>query len=226
MFRVPSFKLSYKSTKVIESEALNLSEGVHIILGANGSGKSSTLKYLAGLLPDSNKRYFDKGQDCLYLPPTSELHPELFVLDLLDIFNLPEKLVSESYFKIDHLANKRLSECSSGELQRILLSCYLKQNKQVLLLDEPTNFLDPRFEKILAQEILSLSASKCILIASHQLSWLSHFLSQPALFFHNRQISSFDSLENLVQSPEMETAFELKIQLLPHPNYNSKVITY
>jgi ABC-2 type transport system ATP-binding protein len=137
---------------------------IFCLLGANGAGKSTTLKLLLGLIaPDSGTASID-GVDVhrdpgaarrrlLYIPETVALYDELTGLENLAYFaglgQLEDR--SESRLKsclaeaglISSAFDRRVSTYSKGMRQKVGIALAIAKQAKVLLLDEPTSGLDP-----------------------------------------------------------------------------------
>ncbi len=154
---------------VLKNLNINFEKGkVYGILGPNGAGKSTFIKSLARLLETFQGKIIFLGNDLRkyslkslsklrgYLAQREPLVDDLTVLETVLFGRIPytgflkDDLDMEfitglmERLHIRHLAKRKLSEISGGELQRVLLARALAQRPQVLLLDEPINHLDPK----------------------------------------------------------------------------------
>jgi ABC-type sugar transport system ATPase subunit len=169
------------------------------IVGETGSGKSTLMKMIAGLVqPDSGEMRFKgtriKGPDeqllpgrkgIAYLSQYFELRNHYRVEELLSYANtLTDEAADQLYriCRIDHLVKRRTDELSGGEKQRIALARLLITAPELLLLDEPYSNLDLLHKKILKSVVRELSEKMgitCILV-SHDpqdiLSWADHIM--------------------------------------------------
>ena len=209
----PKFPFSYMSflnvkaifrrvSKDIELENINFKQQQFqkiTIAGETGSGKSSLLKIIAGLLqPDSGKVEFEGkrviGPDeklipghpgICYLSQHFELPNYLTVEQVLSYAN---NLTDEEAFAlfdichISHLLNRRTDQLSGGERQRIALAKLLITSPKLLLLDEPFSNLDMIHKRILKAVIKDIGEKlniTCMLV-SHEpadtLSWADEIL--------------------------------------------------
>lgn len=169
------------------------------IVGETGSGKSTLMKMIAGLVqPDSGAIYFKgkrvKGPDeqlipghkgVAYLSQYFELRNHYRVEELLSYANtLTDEAAAKLYSicRIDHLLKRRTDQLSGGEKQRIALARLLITTPQLLLLDEPYSNLDLIHKHILKSVIRELSEKMGItcLLVSHDphdvLSWADHII--------------------------------------------------
>jgi ABC-2 type transport system ATP-binding protein len=159
------------------------------LLGPNGSGKTTTIKLLLGLLfPSDGEAYVfgqpgaevRKNERIGYLPEESYLYRFLNAEETLDfygrLFNLTpaerEKKASQLIDMVGLNADKKrvLKEYSKGMRQRIGLAQALINDPELVILDEPTSGLDPSGTRWMKDLILDLrKAGKTIIMCSHRL---------------------------------------------------------
>ncbi|MEC9284009.1 MAG: ABC transporter ATP-binding protein [Bdellovibrionota bacterium] len=187
-------------------EDFDLCENLNFIIGPNGSGKSSLLKEL------SKKLGSDKS---IYMPAEFEVNPNLYVWELLQIFD-QESL--PNHFDLQDIPQKaKLSSLSSGGKQRLLLGlCLDHPNYSHLLLDEPTNFLDPKYKIQLLERIKK--SSKCILIASHDLHWFVNDSQCNTFLINGGKIGSRGKLQDVLESTDMKSFFGMDFKVEKSPD--------
>jgi ABC-2 type transport system ATP-binding protein len=159
------------------------------LLGPNGSGKTTTIKLLLGLLFPSSGEALVFGEDAGqvrknerigYLPEESYLYRFLNAEETLDfygrLFNLPtavrQKRTQELIEKVNLTADRKrvLKEYSKGMRQRIGLAQALINDPELIILDEPTSGLDPLGARWMKDLILELrNKGKTVLMCSHRL---------------------------------------------------------
>lgn len=164
------------------------------IAGETGSGKTSLLKMIGGLMqPDGGEVLFEEkrvegplerlipGHDAIaYLSQHFELRNNYWVYELLEMANkIPETEATKlfSICQIEHLLHRRTNELSGGEKQRIVLAMQLIKKPKLLLLDEPFSNLDAIHEQTIKEVIHDVTEhfnTSCIMV-SHDgkdvLSW-------------------------------------------------------
>ena len=157
---------------VLREVSLTVAAGEHVaLLGPSGSGKSSLLRALAGLVPHFHGGTFS-GTVVVAGLDTRETRPGLLAGTVASVFQDPEDQIvmarvandvsfglenlgtepAEIWARVDealalvgaeHLSGRQTAELSGGELQRVALASALALRPQLLLLDEPTSQLDP-----------------------------------------------------------------------------------
>lgn len=169
------------------------------IAGETGSGKSSLLKMIAGLLqPDSGEIFFEGKRvrgplekllpghpRIAYLSQHFELRNNYRVEEELEAANLlPAKAAGRIYeiCRINHLFKRRTDQLSGGERQRIVLAKLLTTAPGLLLLDEPFSNLDQQHTRVIKQVLQDLEETlkiSCIMVshdAEDLLSWAHRVL--------------------------------------------------
>ncbi|WP_066308531.1 ABC transporter ATP-binding protein [Bacillus sp. FJAT-29814] len=211
-----AFRYEKKRELVLDELDFALNEGeFYALLGGNGSGKSTFLKAMAGLIKtEQGKIWLDtkplksyKNDELPkrigYLPQ----NPKLFFLqdtvekeiriamtrwELTDWQEI-EALLDE--LGIFHLKGSHPYDLSGGELQKAALACLLLRKPKVLMLDEPTKGLDPISKKNLANILHSLkSKGVSILMSTHDVEFAAQYATKCGMMFQGK-ISSEDKPE-------------------------------
>jgi ABC-2 type transport system ATP-binding protein len=179
-----------KKKTALQALTLHIERGeIFGLLGPNGSGKTTTIKLLLGLLYPTSGNAFVFGDDAAsvrknerigYLPEESYLYRFLNAEETLDfygrLFNMPRDVrrrrAQELIDLVGLAADKKrvLKEYSKGMKQRIGLAQALINDPDFVILDEPTSGLDPLSIRWMKDYILELRKSgKTILMCSHRL---------------------------------------------------------
>ncbi len=151
--------------------------GTTILFGASGSGKTTVLRAIAGLVPSVSGRVtvgesvlFDSAKGINlpvhrrrvgYVGQNLALFPHLTVeqnigygLDALDTTARETRVMQLlDAFKIPHLRERRPDQVSGGEQQRVALARCLVTTPQVLLLDEPLSALDHGTQSLILEDL-------------------------------------------------------------------------
>ena len=192
-----SFKYAGQKDLVFDDFSLRLEENnIYGLLGKNGTGKSTLLYLISGLLRPA------KGSVCFDGIETSKRRPET----LQEIFILPEEfdlpyMSLEQYVKINEpfyprfsrevleaclkdfelSTDLKLNALSMGQKKKVFMSFALAAGTKLLLMDEPTNGLDipskSQFRKVVAQY---MTEDRTLIISTHQVhdveSLLDHIM--------------------------------------------------
>lgn len=195
------------------------------LLGPNGSGKTTTIKLLLGLLfpTEGEALVFGRpGTDVAknerigYLPEESYLYRFLTAEETLDfygrLFNLgPEvrkKRAEELIEKVGLSRDKKrtLREYSKGMRQRIGLAQALINDPELVILDEPTSGLDPIGTRWMKDLILELKAQgKTVIMCSHRLEDVQDVCDRIAILYEGelKELGRVDELLEIAELVEL-----------------------
>jgi ABC-2 type transport system ATP-binding protein len=188
------------------------------LLGPNGSGKTTTIKLLLGLLFPTEGDALVFGQPAAqvsknerigYLPEESYLYKFLNAEETLDfygrLFNLNpatrRKRAQELIAMVGLEKDKKriLKEYSKGMRQRIGLAQALINNPQLVILDEPTSGLDPLGTRWMKDLILNLrKEGKTVLMCSHRLDDVQDVCDRIAILYDG-ELQELGKVDQLLQ---------------------------
>ncbi|MFK7779404.1 MAG: ABC transporter ATP-binding protein [Gimesia sp.] len=193
-----------KKVRALNSLSLEVKKGeIFGLLGPNGSGKTTTLKLLLGLLFPSEGEIKVLGQPASnvtknerigYLPEESYLYRFLNAEETLDFYGRLFKMSAAERRKrsaeliekvgLEHAKKRQLKEYSKGMTRRIGLAQALINNPDLILLDEPTSGLDPLGTDDMKRMILDLKAQgKTVLMCSHLLADVQDVCDRIAILY-------------------------------------------
>lgn len=187
------------------------------LLGPNGSGKTTTIKMLLGLLYPTRGRIsvFGKAPTDVavkarigFLPEESYLYRFLVAHETLDyygrLFRLPRRIRRERTERLldmvglQHEAKRRVGEYSKGMARRIGLAQALINDPEFLILDEPTSGLDPIGARQIKDVIRELGRKgKTILLSSHILADVEDVCDRVTILYGGQQRAAGDISELL-----------------------------
>ncbi len=221
------------------------------IIGANGTGKSTLLQIMGGLVQQSEGKYFFRGNEVSertlrdkgflrffrervgYVFQDSDI--QLFCPTVMDelVYGplqlaMKEKEAMEraeevmQILNIENLKDRPTYMLSGGEKRRVAIGSVLTMNPEVLLLDEPTNGLDPRTQCFLVELMLALNeAGKTLVIATHDLSLVDELHAEVALLSEEHMIEKTGSCEDLLRDEDLL----LRVNLIhEHVHYHGEAV--
>jgi ABC-type multidrug transport system ATPase subunit len=197
------------------------------LLGPNGSGKTTTLRAIVGLvLPDEGEIYVN-GINALkepknarnfmsFLPQRISMYENLKVIEIIEFFrkirNLPVQMVEYviEMLKLSDILNKYASELSGGNVQRLGIAIAIMPDVPLIVLDEPTLSLDPegvmRFKALLSD---LKSEGKTILFTTHLLNEVDELADKVGILVNGKLIT-FEGASEL----KRKLKFESKVYLV------------
>ncbi len=199
IIEVKNLSYTIGAKKILDSVNATFAEGkITAIIGANGSGKSTLMSFLSRTRRSSNAVFF-KGQDVekisaeryalqvSVLPQRQKMVADFRVEDVVVMGRFPYKKKFRDYTKEDRriarkamesvgivdMAERKLSQMSGGEIQRVLIAKALAQEPELILMDEPTNHLDVKYKLALMKTLQAYG--KTVIIVLHDLSLAIQF---------------------------------------------------
>jgi ABC-2 type transport system ATP-binding protein len=208
-------------SRVIAVDDLNLKvrpNEVFGFLGPNGSGKTTTLKMLLGLLHPTKGKAIILGGDSTdpqinnrigFLPEESYLYKYLTARETLDfygqLFKLPAKVRKTrieallDMVGLKAVANRSIGTFSKGMARRIGLAQALINDPELLILDEPTTGLDPIGTRQIKDLIIELAKrGKTIFLCSHLLADVEDVCNRIAILYGGK-VQAEGDVQNLLR---------------------------
>ena len=196
--RVENISVLRGRKSVISNLTVAFNSGSMIAIeGNNGSGKSTFLDAVAGLIsltegeifvegkPLSQLSYSDRASFISYVPSRKTTAAALEVKTAIavgDVFGRKMSRVEEAIqkFNLNELQNNLLTELSDGEYQRVQLARVWVQDTPIVLLDEPAAHLDATSRENLFAELLKWAEgdNKLVIVCSHELHLNKQFASR------------------------------------------------
>ena len=199
VLQIKNLSKQYKDVIALDNLSLEVKQGtVFGLLGPNGSGKTTTLGILLGVIRQNEGSYswFENGDASENrrrigaLLETPNFYPYLTAVQNLEIVakikkvdNVEERI--DSVLKQVNLLQRKNSNFktySLGMKQRLAIASTLLNDPEVLVLDEPTNGLDPQGIAEIRELIIDISKEgKTIIIASHILDEIEKVCTHVAI---------------------------------------------
>ena len=201
------------------------------VVGANGSGKTSLLRAIAGRLESSGGRIVvdecDRTADRSWRARAFGFAP--------DIASLPQTLTGAELFSIiaseipgsagddplsglrhaldfEGILDRTIGTLSAGMRQRLAIFCAFLHRPRVVILDEPFNWLDPVCAFDTKEALRSLVASDALTLvtALHEMSTLTHYCGAGVLLSNGR-VSRLLGAQDLAAGARDYAAFESEV---------------
>ena len=189
MIRVERFSKTYGDQCAVDGLSFEVATGQILgLVGPNGSGKTTTLRALAGVLQPTSGKLQVAGHDVqdealeakrrlAFIPDVPHLFEHLTVWEHLEFTarvygtrpwrDTAEELLRE--FELDAQRDKSADQLSLGMSQKVVVCCALLHQPAVLLLDEPLTGLDPRGIRTLYRALRARAAAGASVVLSTHL---------------------------------------------------------
>jgi ABC-2 type transport system ATP-binding protein len=232
MLEVVDVSKSYSGVPAVRRLSFRAAPGQIIgLLGPNGSGKTTTVRMLVGLLRPSIGTIAWKGLDIQeqllahqarvgYVPEEPRLYAYLTASEYLELVgglrDIPRAVLTAriarylELFGLETDIYQPLSAFSKGMRQKVLISAALLHDPDIIVLDEPNSGLDVGFTLVLRSLVRTLAArGKTIIYSSHVLDMVEKVCDE-VLILHNSHVVAHDSvtrLRELAKAASLEQVF-------------------
>ena len=210
-----SFSYGRKKSKVLDGFSMQLEKGaVYGLLGKNGTGKSTLLYLMAGLLrPQTGKVCYQGVDVTLRRPSTLQdmfLVSEEFALPSVSLKqyvklnapfypNFSDELLRSCLRDFDMNEDIHLGELSMGQKKKAFMCFALATNTSLLMMDEPSNGLDipskSQFRKVIAS---GMTEEKAVIISTHQVRDIDSLLDH-VLIMDRSELLLNESVSNICE---------------------------
>ncbi len=233
MIRVDHLVKNYGDVKAVRGIDFEVKDGEILgFLGANGAGKSTTLKIITGFLSSTSGNVFVNDlniiEDSLeirkqvgYLPELNPLYPEMVVYDLLEFIaqvrGIQGKAFKSSMERVveqcglQGVVHKEVQACSKGYRQRIGLATAMIHDPAILIMDEPVTGLDPNQIVEIRELIKELGREKTLIISSHILREIEATVDR-IIIIHEGEIVADGTSGELMSGLHGQTQLSLEVK--------------
>ena len=237
--KVINLKKSYGTKEAVKNISFEIKENEIIgLLGPNGSGKTTTIGMILGLLKPTSGEILINGikieknpieilQKINFISPYIELPKKLTVKQNLIVYgklysvkNLNQKIdYLVSKLRLENLLNRVTGELSSGQKNRISLAKAIINDPSVLLLDEPTASLDPEIGDFVRTFLENYKKEKkiSVLLASHNMDEVKRLCSS-VLMMKEGSIVDSGTPENLIKRHGRKNLEEVFLEIVRNKN--------
>jgi len=239
--KIEGVQFGYNGTEVLRGVEFEGNRGEFIgLIGPNGSGKSTLLRLINGILRPKVGTIMMEGKDltkmkieeiakvCANVPTEFSEDFNMSVQELVFLGRYPfakglwwdnredEGMVIEAMekFGVYHLKDRKFSELSSGEAQRVLLAKAVVQGPRVMLVDEPSAHLDLKYKLEIMEHLRDmLSGNVTIVIASHDLNLLAKYCDK-VMILSKGKIVAFGKPEDVITSQMVEQVYGVEVVII------------
>ena len=204
--KIAAFSKTYEGRKVLDFPGMDLEPGqIYAIIGANGSGKSTFSKILAGIVKADKRGRILAGGTVGYMPQKNYAFRMSTWANILlgsREYKLANRLMED--LQISHLDAKRADRLSGGETARMALARLMVRDFDLVILDEPTAAMDME-STLLAEKVICdyVRRTGCTLIlVTHSLQQARR-IAHRVLYFHKGCLMESGPAEQILSRPQM-----------------------
>jgi len=202
--KILPFSKTYEDRCVLDFPGTELQPGkIYAVIGANGSGKSTFAKILAGVLKADRKGHFLDTASVGYMPQKNYAFRMSTKANILlngtDV-SRAERLMEA--IQLTALAHKRADRLSGGETARMALARLMMKSYGAVILDEPTAAMDME-TTLLSEKLITgyVRETNCALIlVTHSLQQARR-IADEVLYFHRGKLLEAGAKEQVLYSP-------------------------
>lgn len=235
---VEDFSLVLGQKKIVSNLDFDVKSGeVFAFLGANGSGKTSTIRCLLGIYKQTSGKLLIDGKPYTpdmadrvgYLPEERGLYTRSKVLDTMTYFGelkgmsrSEAKDFSLGYLKsvkLESLADTKIKKLSGGQQQKIQLGIAIMGNPKLLILDEPTKGLDPVNRVLLMDTVQKLKKSGTAIIFITHLMEEVERIADRLIIIRNGERVAYGTVDKVKQEFHSETIEDVFVSLYEGPSH-------
>lgn len=201
----------YGQNEVLKNVNLRFESGKIIgLLGPNGSGKTTIIKLLNGLIPKTSGEILIEGKEIgvsskkiiSYLPEKTYLDDSLSVKDCIKFFEdfYEDFDTAKAYQLIDKLNinyNQKIKTLSKGTKEKVQLILVMSRRAKIYILDEPIAGVDPAARDYILDTIMSnFEEGATLIICTHLISDIERILDE-VVFLRNGMVLLHDDADNV-----------------------------
>ena len=237
-----TFRYGKQSAPVLNGVNLELKQGeIGILLGKNGSGKTTCFKNILGLLSPSGGSIRFDGEDMLKMPRRERARriayvPQDIRFGALTVFDsilmgrvsyfglkashedylATERIMAEMH--LEDFAGRNVEELSGGERQKVAIARAMAQEPKLMVFDEPTGNLDIANEQLIIDEAKKLAREKNIAIFSslHDLNQAMYFGDR--FYFLKDGVIKYAGGKEIFREDIIQDIFNIQVRIVEIEN--------
>ena len=237
--------VGYGEKMVLQDVSFQVSKVEYVaLIGSNGTGKSTLIKCVSGLLPlaggeieicgkDSRKlKAKERARLVAVVPQSYYVDYDFTVEDIVMMGRNPyidfrhreskeDHEIAERAMKLtktDVFRDRPYNELSGGERQRVILARAITQQPQIILLDEPTSALDLHHQIEVMELIRDLNEKENITVMAvlHDINLASRFCSR-IIILKDGKVKADGTPKQIINREEMESLYNMKLLVKNNP---------
>ncbi len=238
ILKVENLVAGYGSSFVLKNINFVINEGEFVgIIGPNASGKTTLLRTIAKILPVMKGTIYLFGKNIKEYSFTEYSKKVAFATKISDYAlnykvydfivlgrypwnfeNLDKNLDIYKNFELNEILDKKLSELSSGELQRVIVAQTLVQDPKLLLLDEPVSHLDIAHQVHILDILKETNENKKLTIFSsfHELNLACEYCDK-IILMSNGEIKKIGSPHEVIDYKIIEEVYNTQVVVKTNP---------
>lgn len=252
MLEINSLSVGYNDRLILNDISLSVHPGeVVALIGPNGTGKSTLIRAISGVLPLQSGSIHLCGKNIKSLAAEARARSLAVVPQIQSLpapFNVYQTILlgrtpylgwlgqagvrdhdavcrAMLQTKTDHLAERCIGELSGGEQQRVLLARALAQATPILVMDEPTNHLDVSNQTAFLNMIrqLAVQCQLSVLVALHDLNLTSLYADRVAVL-SERHLKAVGAPEQVFSEEILSPIYGDQLRVITHPEYGTPLV--
>lgn len=237
--------VGYGEKLVLRDVSFQITKGEYVaLIGSNGTGKSTLIKCVSGLLPLEGGEVQICGKDLRRLKARERARmvavvPQSYYVDYgftvedivmmgrnpyIDLRHRESKKDREiaeramELTKTTQFRDRLYNELSGGERQRVILARAITQQPQIILLDEPTSALDLHHQIEVMELIRDLNEKEQITVMAvlHDINLASRFCSR-IVILKDGKVKADGTPQEVINRDEMEALYDMKLFVKNNP---------
>lgn len=245
MLFFPHVAVGYGEKTVLRDVSFQVKKGEYVaLIGSNGTGKSTLIKCVSGLLPLNSREIEICGKNSRKLKPKERARmvavvPQSYYVDydftVEDIVMMgrnpyidfrhresqEDREIAERAMKLtktDMFRNRLYNQLSGGERQRVILARAITQQPEIILLDEPTSALDLHHQIEVMELIRQLNEKEHITVLAvlHEINLASRFCSR-IVILKDGKVKADGTPREIINRQEMEELYEMRLLVKNNP---------
>ena len=237
--------VGYGEKTVLRDVSFQVKKGEYVaLIGSNGTGKSTLIKCVSGLLPLNSGEIEICGKNSRKLKPKERARmvavvPQSYYVDydftVEDIVMMgrnpyfdfrhresqEDREIAERAMKLtktDMFRNRLYNQLSGGERQRVILARAITQQPEIILLDEPTSALDLHHQIEVMELIRQLNEKEHITVIAvlHEINLASRFCSR-IVILKDGKVKADGTPREIINRQEMEELYEMRLLVKNNP---------